>query len=80
MDSTHETNIYEVDVNVRILIVGSNPAHAVARINELLHDRITQYTHPDDEPPKFKVIGVCRHHRVVHEPKRKTIIEKHLGK
>jgi hypothetical protein len=73
----HETNIFEIRAEITLLVVGSNPQHAEERMNELFRDRITQYTHPDDERPKYKVIGVVRDHKVNHI-KRKVIIEKKL--
>jgi hypothetical protein len=80
MTKEYETNIYEVRATVNIMIVASNPEHAKERLNVLLKDRITQYVHPDDTPPKFKVVGVVRDHHVLGDPKRKVIVEKYLGK
>ena len=77
-EKVYEPNIYEVKFEGTIMVVASNPAHAEERLKVLFNDRITQYTHPDDEPPKFKVVGVVRNVSIVGEPKRKTIVEKHL--
>ena len=76
--TTYEPNIFEVEVKLKLLVTASNSEHAGERLGVLLHDRITQYIHPDDDPPKYKVVGVCRHHEIIGEPRRRTIIEKHL--
>jgi hypothetical protein len=73
-DKHYDLNLFEVDVSLRMLITASNSKHAIQRVEELFKGRITQYVHPDDTPPKFKVIAVVRETRFLDVPKRKTII------
>jgi hypothetical protein len=73
-EPTYEPNIFEVQIGGRILVTASNSRHALERVQTLLKDRITQYVHPEDTPPRYRVIGVVRHLHVVGEPKRRTIV------
>ena len=76
-EPTYEPNIFEVQIGGRILVTASNSRHALERVQTLLKDRITQYIHPEDTPPRYRVIGVVRHLHVVGEPKRRTIVSEH---
>lgn len=78
MDKVYNPNIYEVDLSqVKLLVTASSEEHAIQRVLELLDNRITQYVHPDDVQPKFKVIALVEDYLVQKPAKRKRIIERH---
>lgn len=77
MEKQYTPDIYKVVVTSTMLVTASNPDHAQERVKELLKSRITQYVHPDDDPPQFKVIAVIQGKYFVGHPTRLRIVDSH---
>jgi hypothetical protein len=77
MEKHYDPNLFEVEVKLKLLVTASNAAHAISRLGVLLDSRITQYVHPEDTQPQFKVIAVVTQKEVLGIPERKVIVERH---
>jgi hypothetical protein len=76
MEKSYDPNLFEVDVRLKLLVTASNPTHAIARVQVLLDSRITQYVHPEDAQPLYKVIALVEQKLITQPPTRKRIIER----
>ena len=74
-ERVYESDIYSVNVTLTVMVTGSNSTHARKRVEELLKSRITQYIHPNDTQPNFKVIGVTGGLHFIGEPRRVVHVE-----
>jgi len=75
MEKHYDPNLFEAEVKLKLLVTASNAAHAISRLRVLLDSRITQYVHPEDTQPQFKVIAVVTHKEIQGIPERKVIVE-----
>ena len=74
-EKQYNPNLFEAELKLKLLVTASNSAHAIARLQVLLDSRITQYVHPEDTLPNYKVIAVVTEKEMMGIPERKVIVE-----